>query len=353
VFRLIRKDTHFMNTWPNMWIDLAGAAALAGMMAYAVFGGADFGGGLWDLLAFGERKKQQRRAIQEAMGPVWEANHVWLIFVVVVLFTCFPKGYSALGIALFLPFHLALLGIMLRGAAFVFRSYHSRQFDAIAETNVWGVVFGIASLISPVLLGAAFGVVTEGAIRVSQTGEVTLTHSYAWLSLYCLANGILALCTCGYLAAVYLMNETVGALRQDFRRHAIVAGTATALMAGVVIVLAWREANWFAHRLLSGRSLPVVALGLVCFAASAWSVFTRRYLLSRVFAAGEIGLLILGWGLAQYPYLIYPDVTFVSAAAPQATLRFVVYSLPFGAAMILPSLWFLLSVFKAAKPARE
>lgn len=336
--------------WSELWINLAAATALAGMIAYALFGGADFGGGVWDLFAFGPRKKQQRLAIQRAMGPVWEANHVWLILVIVVLFTCFPKGYAALGIALFLPFHLALVGIMLRGAAFVFRSYQSRQEDAIAETSAWGIVFGIASLISPLLLGIAFGVVTEGAIRVRPDGEVQLPHSNVWLSPYSIANGVLALCTCAYLAAVYLTNETRGELQADFRRRAIVAGTSTAIMAMVVLVFAQHEAPWFYRRMLTGISFAVIILGLCCFAGSAWAVFSRRYTLARAFAASEIALLILGWGLAQHPYLIFPDVTFRDAAAPTATLRFMVLSLPFGAAMILPSLWFLLRVFKERSP---
>jgi cytochrome d ubiquinol oxidase subunit II len=284
---------------------------------------------------------------------VWEANHVWLIFVVVVLFTCFPRGYAALGIALFMPFHIALLGIMLRGAAFIFRSYQSRQADAVAEPSVWGVIFGVASLISPVLLGAAFGVVTEGAIRLSEQGEVTLGNSFAWLSPYALATGALALCTCGYLAAVYLMNETDGELRDDFRRRAIMAGTATAALAALVLVLAWYEANWFFHRLLGGRGVLFVALGLLCFAGSAWGVFARRYWLSRLFAAGEIMLLLLGWGAAQYPYLVYPDLMLHEVAAPVATLRFVVWSLPLGAALIVPSLWWLIIVFKSEKQAKD
>src|SRR6187431_1926657 len=131
----------------DLWIKLAALATLAGIVAYALFGGADFGGGVWDLFAMGPRKRDQRLAIQRAIGPVWEANHVWLIFVIVVLFTCFPRGYAAVGIALFLPFHLALLGIMLRGASFVFRSHQSRTKDAAPRTSAWGVVFGVASLI--------------------------------------------------------------------------------------------------------------------------------------------------------------------------------------------------------------
>ncbi len=338
-----------MFDWPSMWIDLSALAALVGMMAYALLGGADFGGGMWDLFASGPRKKEQRLAIQKAMGPVWEANHVWLVFVLVVLFTCFPRGYSVLAIALFLPFHLALLGIMLRGASFVFRSYQSRETAAV-EISAWGVVFGAASIISPLLLGTAFGVVTEGGITLTDQREVVLTRPAPWLSPYCVANGLLALSTCAYLAAVYLTNETVGALRDDFRQRAIFAGTATAILAGLVLLFAWQEAAWFFHRLLSWQAAPIVLAGLICFAGSAWSVFARRYRLSRIFAAGEIGLLLLGWAAAQYPYLVYPDILFTEAAAPRETLRFVVLSLPFGGLVLLPSLWLLFRVFKT-RPA--
>jgi cytochrome d ubiquinol oxidase subunit II len=332
----------------RFWSDLSALAALAGVVAYAVLAGADFGGGVWDLFVSGPRKKEQRLAIQRAMGPVWEANHVWLIFVLVILFTCFPAGYAALAVVLFIPFHLALLGIMLRGASFVFRSHQSGQHDAAGETSAWGIVFGVASLISPVLLGIAFGVVTEGGIRV-EDGAVRLHSIASWLSPYCLINGLLALSACAYLAAVYLTNETDGHLREDFRWRAIFAGTATAILAGCVLLLAWFEARWFFYRLLSARALGVVFAGLMCFAGSAWSVFTRRYQLSRSFVISEIGLLIFGWAVAQYPYFIYPDVTFEAVAAPLATLRFVVFSLPFGAVLILPSLILLLRVFKSSE----
>ena len=333
-----------MNSF-ELLVNVTAAAALFGMIAYGIFGGADFGGGVWDLFATGPRKKEQRLAIQKAMGPVWEANHVWLIFVVVVLFTCFPRAYSKLAIALFLPFHLALVGIMLRGASFVFRSYQSQNPDAAGETSVWGVVFGIASIISPVLLGAAFGVVTEGLIRV-QDGKVILENYWFWLTPYALMNGLLALVTCAYLAAVYLTNETAGELREDFRRRAIFAGTGTAVLAGIVLLLAWFQAHWFVEQMLLPRALPVVIAGLACFVASAWAVFNRRYVLARLFAAGEIALLILGWGLAQHPYLVYPDLKFVETAAPVATLQFLVLTLPVGAALLAPSLYYLFRVFK-------
>ena len=339
----------------SLWVNLAAISALLGVIAYALLAGADFGGGIWDLFAFGERKSQQRLAIQTAMGPVWEANHVWLIFVLVVMFTCFPGGYSVLSIALFLPFHLALLGIMLRGASFVFRSYLSRHDEGSTDTSVWGVIFGIASLISPILLGTAFGVVTEGGIRIETESATVSTQVVSWLSPYAIANGILALSTCAYLAAVYLTNETDGDLREDFRTRAIVAGTLTAILAFLVLVFAWREANWFFWRLLSWRAAPIVAAGLFAFAGSAWSVFSRRFMLSRVFAGAEISLLIFGWATAQHPYLVYPDIVLIEAAAPIPTLQFVVLSVPVGAAFLIPSLWLLFRVFKSnpGRPTRS
>lgn len=337
-------------------VSLAAMTALLGLMAYALLGGADFGGGVWDLFATGPRRKAQRDAIARAMGPVWEANHVWMIFVIVVLFTCFPYGYASLGIALFVPFHVALLGIMLRGASFVFRAYGNSSNPSGGVVNhaaIWGAVFGVASVVSPFLLGAAFGAITEGGIRISPTGEVRLPELIPWLSPYAIGCGLLALSTCAYLAAVYLTVETSGDLRDDFRRRAILSGTTTAGLALLVLLFAYHEANWFFRQLISLRSLPVVILGLACFASSAWAVFHRRYWLSRVFAAGEIVLLLMGWGLAHRPYLVYPDLTLMDAAAPAPTIAFLLLTLPFAALLLVPSLWLLFTVFKAPSNPME
>jgi cytochrome bd ubiquinol oxidase subunit II len=320
---------------------LCAAAALAGLIAYALLGGADFGGGVWDLLASGPRKNQQRHAIAHAMGPVWEANHIWLIFVLVTLFTCFPQGYSALCIGLFVPLHLTLLGIMLRGAAFIFRKFG-------AMPHGWGKVFGVASIISPVLLGASFGVVTAGGLRVSPAGVVTTRsdHAAPWLQPYSLSCGILALSMCAYLAAVYLVVETRGELREDFRRRAIFAGTATAALSAIVLGLGMRDAPWFVRQLFAFPAWPVVAMGLVLFASSAIAVFRRHYVASCACAAAEVAILLVGWGIAHREYVIYPDVRLVSAAAPSATLRFVLWSLPAGLVLVLPSMWLLFHTFK-------
>ncbi len=338
------------------WIYIAAGLALVGLMAYAVLGGADFGGGVWDLFARGPRKQQQREAIVRAMGPVWEANHVWLIFVIVVLFTAFPYGYAPLGIALFIPFHLALVGIMLRGASFVFRGFGRRSGEGTAAGDVprdpaalWGAVFGVASVISPLLLGAVFGVLTAGQVRFDENRTVHLEGTLPWLAPYPMACGLLALATCAYLAAVYLCAETQGDLREDFRRRAIIGGTSTAALAMGVLALAWVEAPDFVKALIS--VWPVLAGGLVLFALSAWAVFGRRYILARYFAAGEVVVLLLGWGLAQQPYLVYPDLLLVDAAGPITTIRFLVLSVPVGALVLVPSLWYLFKVFKSPRTA--
>lgn len=325
---------------PETLTYLAAAVALIGLMAYAVLGGADFGGGVWNLFATSPRKHAQRQAIAAAMGPVWEANHVWLIFVIVVLFTAFPYGYAPLGIALFLPFHLALLGIMLRGAAFVFRGYGQGE-------STWGTVFGISSTITPFLLGCAFGAVTAGGVEVVD-GRVVMS-AIPWLAPYSLGCGLLALSTCAYLAGVYLTWETEGELREDFRKRAIIAGTSTAALAFIVLVLAYFEARWFFWRLLSPMVWPVLGAGMFFFAASAWAVFTRKYAMSRFFAAGEIVLLLLGWGIAQQPYMLYPSMTLQQAAAPAPTIAFLLWTLPFGGLFLVPSLWYLFAVFKGTQ----
>jgi cytochrome d ubiquinol oxidase subunit II len=328
----------------------AGLILLA-VIAYGVLAGADFGGGVWDALASGPRKAAQRDAIAHAIGPVWEANHVWLIFVIVLLFTAFPAAYAALSIGLFVPFHLVLLGITLRGAAFVFRAYGPQSSRARAR---WGAVFGAASVITPALLGASLGAVSAGRLRVAMSPDgaprVWFEGGVApYLAPVSLAMGALALALCAYLAAVYLTLETSGALREDFRRRALAAGTVVVAGSVLTLPLLYLRAPYLWRGLTSARAAPVVAAGVAAALASGWALATRHYRAARVAAVVQVALLLTGWGLAQYPHLIYPDLTLTTAAAPRATLRFVLYTLPVGAALLVPSLWMLFSVFKSTR----
>ncbi len=322
------------------------ALMLVALITYGVLGGADFGGGIWDALASGPRKAAQRKAIANAMGPVWEANHVWLIFVIVLLFAGFPRAYSALSIGLFLPFHLVLLGIILRGASFVFRAYSPGKIgNPDGEGgDAWGWVFGVASVITPVLLGMSLGAVSAGGFHV-EAGQVRL-DGVPWLAPVALAMGAFALATCAYVAAVFLAYETEGALQEDFRTRALLAGTVVVALSVLLLPLLIVEASHLWEGLLAPRTLPVLGAGVVAALASGWFLRTRRYRIARIAAILQVACLLAGWGLAQYPYIIYADVTYTSAAAPEVTMSFILYTLPLGLLLLIPSLWFLFRVFK-------
>src|SRR5919199_49846 len=322
--------------------DLVAGVALIAVIAYAVLGGADFGGGIWDIFASGPRREEQREAIAHAMGPVWEANHVWLIFVIVILFTAFPPAFAALSTGLFLVFHLALIGITLRGAAFVFRSYGPQVGRTPAR---WGVIFGMASVITPVLLGMSLGSISAGGLRV-QDGNVRIEGTVPWLAPISLAMGALALSICAYLAAVYLTVETQGKLRDDFRRRAAGRDLCVVGLSVLTLPLLYLQASHLWSGLVSLQAAPVIGAGAAAALLSGWALLRRHFRLARAASLAQVAFLLVGWGLAQRPYLIYPDVTLQKAAAPEATLRFLLYSLPFGMAILIPSLLFLFSVFK-------
>jgi cytochrome d ubiquinol oxidase subunit II len=320
---------------------------LAALVAYALLGCADFGGGIWDLFSVGPRAGEQRRRIAQAIGPVWEANHVWLIFLIVVLFTCFPRAYAVASIALFWPLHLVLAGIVLRGAAFVFRAYHAAS--AGAELG-WSRLFGIASALTPVLLGACLGAVSTGDVALVN-GIPAESSSAVWLGRFPMATGLLAFLLSAYLAAVYLAWESDGDLQEDFRRRALV----TWLLAGVtsfgLLILTAIDAPHLWSGLIGGPASVLVAVGSMLAPASAAALWKRRFTLARVLAGGQVALLLIGWAAAQYPYLIAPGVTIANSAAPRATLAFTAMTLPPGVALLAPSIWYLFAVFKGRNPA--
>lgn len=324
---------------------LMAALVVIGLIAYGVLAGADFGGGILDALARGPRRDAQREAISHAMGPVWEANHVWLIFVIVLLFTGFPRAFYALGEALFVPFHLALAGITLRGGAFVFRAYGPREATSL---RAWGRVFGIASVLTPVLLGTCLGAVSSGRIRVRADDELT-AGADAWHSPFALVIGLFALALCAYLAAVFLTVETDGELRDDFRRHALEIGTVVVALSAALVPWVFLAAPHLGAGLLSPRALPVLLLGAVAALASGYGLYRRRFTLARAATVVQVACLLAGWALAQYPFLIYPDVSLVGAAAPSATLTAVLVTIPPGLGLLLPALWWLFRVFKSTR----
>lgn len=324
-------------------VEWIGVFMFLALGAYAIFGIADFGGGVWDLFASGPRKKAQRAAIAKAMGPVWEANHVWLVFFMILLLTAFPTTFATLSRALFLPFHLVLLGVILRGAAFVLRSPGITRAEG--PERVWSWVFGVASTVSPLLLGMGLAAVSSGGIRIVGD-EVIARPLESWFSPFAIGLGIFVLTLAAYLAAVFLAAETEGELREDFHRRAFASGTATAVLSVVMLWLMARYTPWLWNGFTHGVSGVLLFIGAVLYLFSFILVVKRQYVLARISASGQVLVLLLGWVLAQWPYMIYPDLTFEAAKAPDATLRFVVQVVPLGMVILLPSLFLLFRVFK-------
>jgi len=318
---------------------------IASLVLYALLGGADYGGGVWDLFAFGRRARQQRSLIAEALSPVWEANHVWLILVIVILFTAFPPAFAAIATALHIPITLLLIGIVLRGTAFTFRTYDVQRDDVQRR---WSLVFSSASIITPILLGTTLGAIASGTITVAD-GKVTSGFFNSWLAPFPIAVGCFALALFAFLAAVYLTLETPQReLQEDFRRRALVSGVVVGLLALTVFLLA----KTGAPTVRAGISRTVWALGLhfftAVFALSAfYTLWTRRYRLARLFAAAQVTMILLGWAFAQYPHLVEPHITITSAAAPRITLELLLGALVAGAILLFPSYYYLFVIFKA------
>lgn len=328
---------------------LAGAMMVS-LTLYALLGGADFGGGVWDLFASGERKKAQRELIAEAIGPIWEANHVWLILVIVLLFTCFPAAFAAISTALHIPLVLMLMGIVLRGSAFTFRHYDN-QADSVQRR--WGRIFSIASLITPVLLGVTVGAISSGRIRM-QAGAPVTGFVEPWFALFPFAVGLFALALFAFLAAVYLTVEARDeTLREDFRRRALISAGAVGVMALIVFWLSSSGAPVIRQDLSqSVWTWPLQIATAISAVAALWCLWTRKFKLARLAAAAQVTLILWGWGAAMFPHLVVPDLTIQNAAAPAVTLRLVLAALVAGSLLLFPSFYFLFRIFKSSAPAR-
>ncbi len=314
---------------------LLAAAVIVALNAYVLLGGADFGGGVWDLFARGPRARDQRDLIAHAIGPIWEANHVWLILAVVLLFVCFPAAFARLSVVLNIPLTLALFGIVLRGAAFAFRSYGGDRDDVQRR---WGRLFALASLVTPLVLGIAFGAVASGAVGSwSDDPARGFAAGYVmpWLTPFGIGVGLLTLTCFAYLAAVYLTLESRDpALQEDFRVRA--------LTAGIIVLITG------APPLVAAQPGPlVVAVATVAAVFALWAVWTRRYRLARLAAAAQVSCVIWGWALRQYPFILPPTLTIGDASAPARTQGLVLGALAAGLVVLVPSLVYLFKVFKS------
>jgi cytochrome bd ubiquinol oxidase subunit II len=329
---------------------VAGLMVLA-LNAYVLLGGGDFGGGVWDLVAGGSRRDAQRTLIADSIAPIWEANHVWLIVVVVMLFTGFPTAFGMLGTVLHIPISLLLIGIVLRGSAFVFRSYGSRDK---ARRETWGLAFAIASSVTPILLGVIIGAITTGdvAAAAGRIGSASFTDVFVspWFSLFPFVVGLFALVLFAFLAAVYLTvvaKDT--ALQEDFRRRALIMAGAVFVVAGLALVLSFSAAP----RIASGVMGTAWSLLLhLCTATSAVTAIValwhRSYRVARVAAAAQVSFILWGWAFSQFPFIVPTTLTIRGAAAPRLTLELLLTGLAVGALVLIPSLRYLFKTFASS-----
>jgi cytochrome d ubiquinol oxidase subunit II len=312
---------------------------MLGISAYAVLGSADFGAGFWDLTAGGaQRGGRVRGMIERSMAPVWEANHVWLIFVLVVTWTAFPVLFGSVFSTLYIPLFLAAIGIIFRGTAFALRG----QAATINEARVLGALFALSSVLVPFCLGAAIGGIASGRVEV---GNAVGDPWSSWLNPTSALIGVLAVATGANLAAVYLAADSERAelpdLVQAFRARALASGAVCGVLALGGIAVLRADARELYDGLTSGGGLVLVivsALGGVVTLALVWR---SRFGLARVTAAIAVAAIVVGWALAQDPYVLPGQLTLDQAAAGNAVLSAVVIGIGLGALILGPSLWFL------------
>jgi cytochrome bd ubiquinol oxidase subunit II len=318
-------------------------AAFAGLIAYALFGGADFGGGVWDLLAGGtERGHRARDRVERSIGPVWEANHVWLIFVLVVLWTGFSGAFAAAVTTLYIPLTLAAFGIIARGAAFAYR----KSVDTLGMRRFFGAAFALSSLLTPFFLGAVVGGVASGRVPPGIAEGDVLS---SWINPTSFLGGALAVLVCAYLAAVFLCGDAARDgeldLAETFRLRALAGAVATGAV-GIAGIAVLRADAPLLFAGLTGRALPAVLLSVAAGLTALALLLARRYIAARLASALAVAAILLGWALGQYPYILPPTLTVTEAATGRATLTALLVALSAGALVLIPALLYLYSLFQ-------
>lgn len=319
-----------------MLVDLLLAILIVALAAYAVLGGADFGAGFWDLTAGGAQRGARLRGLaHRSMGPVWEANHVWLIVVLVVMWTCFPRAFGPLMETLYVPLFLAGVGIILRGAAYALRG----EAASVAESRVLGATFALSSVLTPFFLGCAIGAVASG--QVPADGDPGIPFS-SWTGLTSLWIGALAVVTGAYVAAVFLAADAVRAEAPDlvaaFRRRALGAAVVAGAMALGGLVVIREDARELYDGFTSGGALAMAITSVVVGAVTLWLLWTNRFAIARYTSGVAVGAVLAAWAFAQRPDFLPGELTLQEAAAGDATLLATLIALVLALLVIVPSM---------------
>jgi cytochrome d ubiquinol oxidase subunit II len=320
--------------------DVCAVILWTGVSLYAVFGGADFGAGMWDLVSgSGERADRVRSQIDRSIGPVWEANHVWLIFVLVVLWTAFPTLFSAVMTTLYIPLALAALGIVLRGAGFAFRHALPGPVQGPASK-----VFGLSSVVTPFFMGTVVGAVASGQVPAGGDGDPTAS----WTGFLPLATGGLFVAVAAYTAAVFLVRDSGAAgdrdLHEYFRRRALIVAVVAGIAAVVGVIALHADARFVYDGLTSWPGIALVILSGVCGVAALALLVTGRDRGIRPAAVGAAVAVIWGYFAAVFPYVLPTSLTISGAAGASASLTAVIIVFGVAAVVVIPSLILLFTL---------
>ena len=333
-----------------MSIEVAVAAAMfAGVVAYAVLGGADFGSGFFDLTAGSSRRGAQLRTlVYHSIGPVWEANHVWLIYVLVIWWTGFPESFAATMTTLALPLLFALLGIVLRGASFAFRKYSA----TLGQARLFGVIFAASSILAPFFLGTVAGAIASGRVPAEGVGD----RWSSWLNPTSIFGGLIAVGTCAFLAGVFLAADAARSdqarLAEDLRIRALGVGAVTGVIVYVALAPVMEDAPTLSEG-LTGRAAPLVVLSALAGASTLWLLWRRRYAIARWPAVVAVAAVVSGWGIAQYPWLLVDEVTIVDAAGATATLQALLVAVGLAVVIVVPPLAYLFRLTQSEEWSRD
>jgi len=318
---------------------------LCALTLYAILGGADFGAGVWEFTTALQATDRERQHIYKAIGAVWEANHVWLIFVLVILMNGFPAAFALLGRDLWLPLLLTVCGVVFRGAAYVFRSYGRGQER---ERILWEAIFAVASTATPLFLGAAAGAVASGHLRVT-TNATADARLFGWISGLSVFTGFYSVGMCAYLSAVFLTREAYQVKDQEltatWRQRALSTGLWMGVFSFGGLVMVAIEAPSLASGFLA-RGWPLVVVSLVCGIGSLIEVWRLNCTRAVIAASGAVASVIWGWGISQYPMLIPPSLTARAAKSPDNVLWMMLVVISTGAVFLLPALGYLFVIFK-------
>ncbi|MGB3681277.1 MAG: cytochrome d ubiquinol oxidase subunit II [Rubrobacteraceae bacterium] len=335
-------------------VAVAGAMALA-LLIFALAGGADFGGGMWTFVASRERAGREMQLVDRAIGPIWEANELWIVVAMVIMWSGFPSVFAVYGISLFVPLVFVLVGIVLRGGLFALQEH--AEFSHVRQAFVvFGRAFGAVSVIAPFFFGLAAGTIASGRLRFERqqedagfaVGRPVGGYFESWFGPFPIMVGFLAVVICLYLSATYLTLEAedMPDLRDSYRRRGIATGAVLGLLGVAALPVMSFDAPYLWRGVLQFPAIAVLIAAALALISSLALLYTRRYWWARTAAITHVVGVFLVWAAAQYPYLLVPDITISSAAAPSSVLVALLVLSFFYAAVLGPSLALLLYIFK-------